>query len=126
MQNFLATERDRKTLRAGVRIARDVGRQKSLAKMIDHEVAPLGYSDAEIDAHIDAAAISVHHPVGTCKMGSSNDKTAVVDAQLRVFGAQRLRAVDASIMPLIVGGGTNAPTIMIAEKASDMILAARH
>ncbi|AGW90286.1 MULTISPECIES: GMC family oxidoreductase [Cupriavidus] len=122
-QNFLATDRDRKALRAGVRMARDVGRQKSLAKIVDREIAPSGYSDAEIDAHIGAAAISVHHPVGTCKMGSTDDRMAVVDAELRVFGVQNLRVVDASIMPTIVGGGTNAPTIMIAEKASDLILA---
>lgn len=125
-QNFLATERDRQALREGVRIVRDLGRQKSLAKIIDREVAPAGYSDAEIDAHIGAAAISVHHPVGTCKMGGPDDRTAVVDGELRVFGTRKLRVVDASIMPTIVGGGTNAPTIMIAEKASDLIRSRRH
>ncbi len=122
-QNFLATEGDRKALRTGVRIARDVGRQRSLAKIVDREVAPLGFSDSEIDALIDKAAISVHHPVGTCKMGQENDNTAVVDAQLKVFGTQNIRVVDASIMPMIVGGGTNASVIMIAERASDLIRA---
>lgn len=120
-QNFLATQKDRIALRTGVRMARDVGRQKSLAKIVDREIDPSGYSDAEIDALIDKSAISVHHPVGTCKMGRSDDRTAVVDSQLKVFGARNLRVVDASIMPIIVGGGTNAPTIMIAEKAADLI-----
>ncbi|QIL69342.1 NAD(P)-binding protein [Diaphorobacter sp. HDW4B] len=125
-QNFLANYSDREALRKGVRMVRDVGRQKSLAKIVDRELTPMGFSDAEIDAHIGAAAISVHHPVGTCKMGNSNDVNAVVDLELRVFGTRNLRVVDASIMPLIVGGGTNAPTIMIAEKASDMIAASTH
>jgi choline dehydrogenase/4-pyridoxate dehydrogenase len=120
-QNFLATEKDRQTLRAGVRIVRDVGRQRALSQIVAREIAPVGYDDAEIDALIDEAAISVHHPVGTCKMGLADDASAVVDAELRVFGAQNLRVVDASVMPRIVGGGTNAPTIMIAEKASDLI-----
>lgn len=120
-QNFLATEGDRKALRTGVRIARDVGRQKSLAKIVNREVAPLGYSDAEIDALIDKSAISVHHPVGTCKMGREDDKSAVVNAELKVRGTENVRVVDASIMPVIVGGGTNASVIMIAERASDII-----
>lgn len=65
---------------------------------------------------------TVHHPVGTCMMGAASDDMAVVDGDLRVIGAERLRVVDASVMPDLIGGATNAPVIMIAEKASDSIL----
>jgi choline dehydrogenase-like flavoprotein len=78
-------------------------------------------SNAEIDAHIRATAITVHHPLGTCKMGSVSDETAVVDDELRVIGIDGLRVVDASVMPDLVGGNINAPVIMIAEKAADLI-----
>jgi 4-pyridoxate dehydrogenase len=121
VQNFLATEKDRQTLRAGIRIARDIGRQEPLKRFIARELAPAGYSDAELEAHIHETGISVHHPAGTCKMGSASDPAAVVDPDLRVIGVERLRVVDASVMPDLIGGNINAPVIMIAEKAADLI-----
>ena len=77
---------------------------------------------ADLDAHVRRTMITVHHPVGTAKMGPGSDPMAVVDGQLRVHGLEGLRVVDASIMPDLIGGATNAPVIMIAEKAADMIL----
>jgi 4-pyridoxate dehydrogenase len=122
-QNFLATERDWATLRAGVRLVREIGRQTPLASFTTGETSPGPdcRSDAEIDAHIRATAITVHHPLGTCKMAPPDDPAAVVDPELRVLGVEGLRAADASVMPDLVGGNINAPVIMIAEKAADLI-----
>jgi choline dehydrogenase len=78
-------------------------------------------TDAEIDAFIQRAGETIYHPVGTCKMGAAGDPMAVVDDQLRVMGIEGLRVIDASVIPLLVGGNTNAPTIMIAEKAADLL-----
>ena len=120
--NYLSAESDRLTMRAAFRVARNVMSQPALAAYSDGEVwpGPDVQSDDEIDAFIAEAAGTVYHPVSTCRMGTDDD--AVVDGELRVKGVQGLRVVDASIMPALVGGNTNAPTIMIAEKASDMIL----
>jgi 4-pyridoxate dehydrogenase len=122
-QNFLATDKDWATLRAGLRLARDVAEQAPLRAFIAGEITPGTdkTSDADIDAHIRATGISVHHPLGTCKMGTDDDAAAVVDGELRVLGVERLRVVDASVMPDLVGGNINAPVIMIAEKAADLI-----
>ena len=122
-QNFLSAENDLRTLRRGVRMVQEIGRQTPLKSFIASEIAPLSSksTDAEVDAHIRATGITVHHPLGTCRMGRTDDETAVVDPELRVRGVERLRVVDASIMPDLVGGNINAPVIMIAEKASDLI-----
>jgi choline dehydrogenase/4-pyridoxate dehydrogenase len=122
-QNFLAADRDWRALRAGIRLVREVAKQRPLAPYIADELAPgLGNDDdAALDAHIRATAITVHHPLGTCRMGLSSDELAVVDPELRVFGASALRVVDASVMPDLVGGNINAAVIMIAEKAADLV-----
>ena len=122
-QNFLATENDWTTLRAGMRMLREIGRQGPLTRFIAAEIAPGPdcHSDGAIDAHIRATAATVHHPLGTCKMGSAADEMAVVDDELRVIGVDALRVVDGSVMPDLVGGNINAPIIMIAEKAADLI-----
>ena len=78
-------------------------------------------SDADLDAHIAANSITVHHPLGTCKMGPATDPLAVVDPELRVLGIEGLRVVDGAVMPDLVGANINAPIIMIAEKAADLI-----
>jgi choline dehydrogenase len=78
-------------------------------------------TDSEIDAFIRAKMNTGYHPVGTCKMGAPTDMTTVVDPDCRVLGIEGLRVVDASVMPSIVSGNTNAPTIMIAEKVADLI-----
>jgi len=113
-----------RALRAGVAIVRDVAGQKALTALHAGEIEPgEGVSgDADIDAWIRRAAETIYHPVGTCRMGVAGDEMAVVDQSLRVMGLAGLRIVDASVMPTLVGGNTNAPTIMIAEKAADMIL----
>jgi choline dehydrogenase/4-pyridoxate dehydrogenase len=122
-QNFLAADADWKTLRAGLRMAREVCRQEPMAPFSAREIAPGAgaATDAELDAHIRTDSITVHHPLGTCKMGVAADPLAVVDGELRVFGAEGLRVVDGSVMPDLVGGNINAPIIMIAEKAADLI-----
>jgi 4-pyridoxate dehydrogenase len=87
------------------------------------EIAPGdgAITDADLDAHIATNCITVHHPLGTCKMGLKSDPQAVVDAELRVFGIEGLRVVDGAVMPDLVGAHINAPIIMIAEKAADLI-----
>lgn len=119
--NYLADKRDRAVLRAGLRLAHDIGMQGPMRRFVESEQAPAGYSDDELDAHIHATGITVHHPLGTCRMGPSTDPMAVVDTELRVCGVDGLRVVDASVMPDMVGGNINAPVIMIAEKAADLI-----
>jgi len=121
--NYLAAEEDRRALREGVRMMREVARQPALDPYRSEELFP-GVdiqSDEAVDAWIRSVAETIYHPVGTCRMGADGDSMAVVDAQLRVHGLTGLRVIDASVMPTLVGGNTNAATIMIAEKAADMI-----
>ena len=120
--NFLQTQSDLQALIAGMRLARKFTQQPALAPYVAEEIIP-GASvttDAEFEANIRQNANSNLHPVGTCRMGQEGD--SVVDPCLRVYGVDRLRVVDAAIMPTVPAGNTNAPTIMIGEKASDMIL----
>ena len=99
--------------------------QAALAPYRDAELSPgeAVRTEAEVDGWIRRTAETIYHPVGTCRMGPDGDRGAVVDAELRVRGLERLRVVDASVMPRLVGSNTNAPTLMIAEKAAAMIAA---
>lgn len=119
--NMLSTETDRRSMRDGLRLIRHLYASGPLGKMITKEATPGAEinSDADLDAHIRRVCDVGHHPVGTCAMGQ--DGRSVVDPTLKVRGLEGLRVVDASVMPLVPGGNTNAPTIMIAEKAVDMI-----
>jgi choline dehydrogenase len=119
--NYLSTEADMRVIVHGVRLSRQLAHSKAFAAYTGDELHPGAHvkSDAEISQFIRNEAETLYHPVGTCKMGS--DSMSVVDARLRVRGIERLRVVDASVMPRIIAGNTNAPTIMIAEKAAYMI-----
>jgi len=124
--NFLAEQADRDTLVAGLRVARNLAASPTLGSCIHSEIRP-GPDCAEAEQLLDYArqtGATLYHPVGSCKMG--RDSMAVVDDQLRVHGLVGLWVIDASIMPNLTSGNTNAPTIMIAEKGADMIKAARH
>jgi choline dehydrogenase len=120
--NYLEAEEDRRAMREGTKIARDIFAQTAFDPYRGPELMPGAAvrSDAQIDAWLRKTAETIYHPVGSAKMGK--DAESVVDQELKVYGVEGLRVVDASIMPTLVSGNTNAPTIMIAEKASDMIL----
>jgi choline dehydrogenase len=121
--NYLATEEDRRALREGFKMVREVAGQKALTAIRGDEVEPgvLVNTDDEIDAWIRRSAETIYHPVGACRMGPDGDSMAVVDAELKVRGLSCLRVVDASVFPTLIGGNTNAGTIMVAEKAADLI-----
>lgn len=125
--DFLSSDADWESLRAGVRIARDVLNQPAMGPFAGREIAPgqEKVSDDEIDAYIRASSITVHHPLGTCRMGAETDPQRVVDPHLRVCGVDALRVVDASVMPDLVTGNINAAVVMIAEKAADLIKASQ-
>ncbi|MBI2317593.1 MAG: hypothetical protein HYU75_11490, partial [Betaproteobacteria bacterium] len=119
--NFLSAPGDLRTVREAVRIARSVLGQKVMEPYRGEETSPgpQRTSDDDIDAFIRATAATVYHPSCTCRMGQ--DELAVVDPELRVRGVDRLRVVDASVMPDLVSGNINACVLMIAERASDLI-----
>jgi len=121
--NYLSDPADAKAFVAGFCLMRKLFAAPPLSQLIAREISPGAdaQSGEELLAYLrDRGSATVFHPVGTCKMG--NDKLAVVDSHLKVRGLEALRVVDASIMPTLIGGNTNAPTIMIAEKAADLIL----
>lgn len=126
VHEYLAAPGDRERLRRGLRIALEIARQPALAGLLDTDLrgaaaaglAPRSDSDADLDAYISEAAFSFYHPSGTCAIG------AVVDPELRVHGLENVRVADTSIMPTLVTGNTNAPAIMIGERAAAFVKAA--
>jgi choline dehydrogenase len=119
--NYLSTPRDQRTAVAAVKAARAIAQSPAMRPYVKREVKP-GLQDSSDEALLEFCrnhGATIFHPSGTCKMGQ--DPLAVLDARLRVRGAQGLRVVDGSAMPTLVSGNTNAPIIMMAEKASDMI-----
>jgi len=124
--NYLSTPLDRDTIVAGIKWGRKLAHQQALSPYLVDEMMPgaAAADDAQLLDYAQQAGTTIYHPVGTCAMGRAGDPHSVVDPELRVRGVEGLRVVDASVMPRLVSGNTNAPTIMIAEKASDMIRAA--
>lgn len=122
--NYLQTERDRADMRAGARLVREIIAQKPFQELADKELSPgpMMTDDASLDAWAREVTETGYHAAGTCKMGPESDPEAVVGPDLRVHGLDALRVIDASIMPAIVSGNTNAPTIMIGEKGSDLVM----
>jgi choline dehydrogenase-like flavoprotein len=119
--NFLGEEEDMDAMVAGYKTTRRLLETPALRALQDSDLFTTDVrNDEDIRAVLRSRVDTVYHPVGTCKMGR-DDASAVVDPQLRVHGIGSLRIADASIMPTLIGGNTNAPTIMIGEKAADMI-----
>jgi len=119
--NYLSTDADMRTMIEGVKLSRRIAHTRAFDAYRGEEIHPgaTATSDEDIAEFLRSEVETLYHPVGTCRMG--NDPMAVVDARLCVHGIERLRVVDASVIPIIPAGNTNAPTIMIAEKAADMI-----
>ena len=125
--NYLSTAEDRRVAAESLRLARKVAAQPALARYRPSEFkpGPEFQSDDELAQAAGDVGTTIFHPVGTCRMGVADDRGAVVDARLRVIGMERLRVIDASIMPTITSGNTNSPTVMIAERGAEMIRADR-
>jgi choline dehydrogenase-like flavoprotein len=123
--NYLSTEEDRRVAVDSIRTVRRIVAQPALAQFRPQEHLPgaaVGDDDATLVKAAGDIGTTIFHPVGTAKMGRDSDGKAVVDAALRVIGLDRLRVIDASVMPVITSGNTNAPTMMIAEKGAALIL----
>lgn len=121
--NYLDTDLDRRTAVASIRVARSIAQSNAMKPMVKREVKP-GLEDDSDEALLEFCrnnGATIFHPTGTCKMGTGDDPMAVLDARLRVRGIQGLRVIDCSAMPTLVSGNTNAPAVMMAEKAVDMI-----
>ncbi|MDR5879556.1 GMC family oxidoreductase N-terminal domain-containing protein [Caballeronia sp. LZ032] len=121
--NYLSTDRDREVAANALRLTRRIAAAPALAQYAPQEILP-GIQFQTQEELVEAAGqvgTTIFHPVGTCRMGTDNDPAAVVDSRLRVIGVRGLRVVDASVMPTITSGNTNSPTLMIAERASEMI-----
>ncbi len=123
LANYLAEEVDRRTMVDGLKLMRAIGRQKALAPWVEQELSPgpAVESDADLLAYLRTEGQSIYHPVGTCRMGPEHDPMAVVDQRLKLHGVAGLRVADASVMPQVISGNTNAACIMIGEKAAAMI-----
>jgi choline dehydrogenase-like flavoprotein len=122
--SYLSTDEDRRVAADSIRVARRIVAQPALASYKPVEYLPgagIGSDDAALIRAAGDIGTTIFHPVGTAKMGRATDPFAVVDDRLRVIGVERLRVVDASVMPTITSGNTNAPTMMIAEKGAAMI-----
>jgi choline dehydrogenase-like flavoprotein len=120
--NTLSEPEDVESMIAGMRLAREIAAHEPLREIVVQELKPgkATVDSQELEADLRRRLMLIYHPVGTTRMSDTHEQ-AVVDSQLRVHGLQGLRVIDASVMPTIVGGNTNAPTIMIAEKAADLI-----
>jgi choline dehydrogenase-like flavoprotein len=119
--NFLSTEYDRRALREGVKIVRRIAAAKPFQGLVGEwqMPGPEVKSDDEIDAFVRATTTTIYHPAGTCRIGG--DDASVVDPEFRVRGTERLRVIDASVFPEPIGGNINAPVIMFAERAADVL-----
>jgi len=120
---YLSDERDGRALAAGLKLAREFVTARPMAAICSSELAPGAHvrSDAELLDYVRSSVVTLYHPVGTCTMGGDSRWNSVVDLELRVRGVTGLRVVDASVMPVVPRGNTNAPTIAIAERAADLI-----
>jgi choline dehydrogenase len=120
---YLSSDADRKVAADSLRLTRRIASMPALAPYRPNEFfpGPAYQSDSELAAAAGMVGTTIFHPVGTCKMGRTDDSDAVVDTRLRVLGVSGLRVIDASVMPTITSGNTNAPTVMIAEKGAEMM-----